>query len=87
MKKNSEKIKVLRSLRPLTGKDALQNTRRGQYLSTKNEPSYIEEVHNPNSICETYVAIKAELQSWRWSGVPFYLRTGKKLREQLAEFD
>ena len=80
-----EKIKVLHSLRPLTGKDALKNTRRGQYLSTKNEPGYVEEVDTPNSICETFVAIKAELQCWRWSGVPFYLRTGKKLREQLAE--
>jgi glucose-6-phosphate 1-dehydrogenase len=80
-----EKIKVLRSLRPLTGKDALENTRRGQYLSSKSEPGYVEEVNTPDSITETYVAIKAELQSWRWSGVPFYLRTGKKLRDQLAE--
>lgn len=80
-----EKIKVLRSLRPLSGKEALQNTRRGQYLSTRNEPSYVEEVGKPNSRCETFVAIKAEIECWRWSGVPFYLRTGKKLREQMAE--
>ena len=80
-----EKIKVLRSLRPLTGKDALKNTRRGQYLSTKNEPGYVEEVGKPNSYCETFVAIKADIQSWRWSGVPFYLRTGKNLRGQFAE--
>lgn len=39
----------------------------------------------PDSDCETFVAIKAEIQSWRWSGVPFYLRTGKKLRKQMAE--
>jgi glucose-6-phosphate 1-dehydrogenase len=80
-----EKIKVLRSLRPLTGKEALQNTRRGQYLSTKSEPGYTEEVGKPDSMCETFVAIKAGIECWRWSGVPFYLRTGKKLRESMAE--
>ena len=80
-----EKIKVLRSLQPLTGKDAIENTRRGQYLATKDEPGYLEEVDNPDSHCETYVAIKAAIESWRWSGVPFYLRTGKKLRSSLAE--
>lgn len=80
-----EKIKVLRSLRPLVGDDALKNTRRGQYLSIQCEPSYVEEVGKTDSHCETFVAIKAEIQSWRWSGVPFYLRTGKKLRNQVAE--
>ncbi len=80
-----EKIKVLRSLRPLTGKDALDNTRRGQYLSTRNEPGYLEEVGRSDSHSETFVAIKAGIECWRWSGVPFYLRTGKKLRESMAE--
>ncbi len=80
-----EKIKVLRSLRPLNGKDALSNTSRGQYLSTSQMPGYREEVNNPASTCETFVALKAEIENWRWSGVPFFLRTGKRLRKSMAE--
>lgn len=80
-----EKLKVLRSLRPLKGHDALRNTVRAQYLGRTNEPSYVEEAGNPNSYTETYVAIKAEIDNWRWSGVPFYLRTGKRLRSRLTE--
>ena len=81
-----EKLKVLRSLRPLSGKAALQNTVRGQYLSGRaGEPSYVQEAGNPASKTECYVAIKAEIDNWRWSGVPFYMRTGKKLRMQMTE--
>lgn len=81
-----EKLKVLRSLRPLTGRNVLTNTVRGQYLGHgPNSPSYLEEVGNPHSKTECYVAIKAEIDNWRWSGVPFYLRTGKKLRAQMTE--
>lgn len=81
-----EKLKVLRSLRPLTGRNVLANTVRGQYLGHgSSSPSYLEEVGNPHSKTECYVAIKAEIDNWRWSGVPFYLRTGKKLRAQMTE--
>lgn len=80
-----EKLKVLRSLKPLVGFDALENTVRGQYSATETAPSYVEEAGNPQSKTECYVAIKAEISNWRWSGVPFYLRTGKKLRSQTTE--
>ncbi|MEZ5479100.1 MAG: glucose-6-phosphate dehydrogenase [Thiolinea sp.] len=72
-----EKLKVLRSLRPLTGLSVLKNTVRAQYRGSGDTPSYLEEAGNPNSTTDSYVAIKAEIDNWRWSGVPFYLRTGK----------
>lgn len=80
-----EKLKVLRALKPMEGLDALENTVRAQYLAGPDSPSYLEEVNNPNSNTECYVAIKAEIENWRWAGVPFYLRTGKKLRNQATE--
>lgn len=80
-----EKLKVLRSLKPLKGHDALENTVRGQYGASETSPSYVEEAGNPQSKTECYVAIKAEVGNWRWSGVPFYMRTGKKLRSQVTE--
>ncbi len=80
-----EKLKVLRSLRPMEGRAALANTVRGQYLAGQDSPSYVQEAGNPDSKTECYVAIKAEIDNWRWSGVPFYLRTGKKLRAQMTE--
>lgn len=70
-----EKLKVLRALTPLTGADVDRCTVRGQYTS------YGEEVGRP-STTETYVALRAEVQNWRWAGVPFYLRTGKRLARQ-----
>lgn len=80
-----EKLKVLRSLRPLKRLEALRNTVRAQYLGRGTDLSYVEEAGNPNSHTETYVAIKAEIDNWRWSGVPFYLRTGKRLRNRITE--
>jgi glucose-6-phosphate 1-dehydrogenase len=80
-----EKLKVLRSLRPLSGRKVLDNTVRGQYLATSSSPAYTEEVGNAASMTESYVALKVEVDSWRWSGVPFYLRTGKRLKAQAAE--
>ncbi|WP_225869107.1 MULTISPECIES: glucose-6-phosphate dehydrogenase [unclassified Nocardioides] len=67
-----EKLKVLRALTPLTGADVDRFTVRGQYTS------YGEEIGHP-STTETFVALRAEVQNWRWAGVPFYLRTGKRL--------
>ncbi|GAA3528835.1 glucose-6-phosphate dehydrogenase [Nocardioides daeguensis] len=67
-----EKLKVLQALKPLTGADVDRFTVRGQYTS------YGEKVGHP-STTETFVALRAEVQNWRWAGVPFYLRTGKRL--------
>jgi glucose-6-phosphate 1-dehydrogenase len=85
-----EKLKVLRALEPLTGGDVLRNTVRGQYRAgaMNGEPvvGYRDEQGiAADSQTETFVAIKAHLNSWRWSGVPFYLRTGKRLQERVAE--
>ena len=85
-----EKLKVLRALRPIKGRDVLTKTVRGQYKSgaANGAPvvGYLHEKDVPSdSTTETFVAIKAEIDSWRWAGVPFYLRTGKRLQEKLAE--
>jgi len=85
-----EKLKVLRALRPFTAEDVRNKTVRGQYragaISGKPVAGYLEEPGIPaDSTTETFVAIKAELENWRWAGVPFYLRTGKRLQERMAE--
>ena len=85
-----EKLKVLRSLKPLTEEDVFQNVIRGQYksgiINGKNVNGYTqEEKVDKNSLTETFVALKIEIQNWRWSGVPFYLRTGKRMQEKAAE--
>ncbi len=85
-----EKLKVLRALRPLTGRDVLQKTVRGQYkagaVAGKPVVGYLDEKDVPkDSSTETFVALRAEIDSWRWAGVPFYLRTGKRLQEKQAE--
>lgn len=85
-----EKLKVLKSLKPLTEEDVLNNVIRGQYKSgaidSKPVSAYTHEANVPaNSYTETFVALKAEIQNWRWAGVPFYLRTGKRMQEKVAE--
>jgi glucose-6-phosphate 1-dehydrogenase len=85
-----EKLKVLCALRPLTGRDVLQKTVRGQYkagaVNGKPVVGYLDEKDVPKeSATETFVALKIEIDSWRWAGVPFYLRTGKRLQEKQAE--
>jgi glucose-6-phosphate 1-dehydrogenase len=85
-----EKLKVLRALRRFTPNTLVQNVVRGQYRSGhvngEAVPSYRKEPDaNPQSRTETFVAVKAEIDTWRWSGVPFYLRTGKRMADQLAE--
>ena len=80
-----EKLKVLRALEPLSGEDALRDTVRGQYLGAPTAPGYLQESNNKDSQTETFVALKAQINSWRWAGTPFYLRTGKRLRSQMAE--
>lgn len=86
----NEKLKVLQSLKPLTEEMVVNNVIRGQYkagsIDGEAAKGYLEEDNIPqNSKMETYVALKAEIQNWRWAGVPFYLRTGKRLQDQMAE--
>jgi len=85
-----EKLKVLRALRPLYGKEAIEHTVRGQYIegaiAGKPVPGYLQEPGvAAESNTETFVALRAYIDSWRWTGVPFYLRTGKRMQERLAE--
>jgi glucose-6-phosphate 1-dehydrogenase len=76
-----EKLKVIRALDPLK----MSDTVRGQYRSTGIDGSYLEHVGNPSSRTESFVAFRAHIANWRWSGTPFYLRTGKKLSARLSE--
>lgn len=86
----NEKLKVFQSLRPMTADDVKNNVIRGQYIDStiKGEPSLAyrkEEGVDPKSKTETYVALKFFIDNWRWSGVPFYIRTGKKLPTRVTE--
>jgi len=86
----NEKLKVLHSLRPIRGAEVETKTVRGQYksgaINGKAVPGYLEEPGVPaDTRTETFVALRVEIDTWRWAGVPFYLRTGKRLQEQLAE--
>jgi glucose-6-phosphate 1-dehydrogenase len=85
-----EKVKVLHALRPLKGADAIQNTYRAQYVSgtdgDRRVPGYKDEVGvAPNSTTETYLAAKLLIDNWRWAGVPFYLRSGKRIPARVTE--
>jgi len=85
-----EKLKVLKALRPITSNNVTQNTVRGQYragfVKGKEVPGYLEEEGaNLKSKTESFVALKAELDNWRWAGVPFYLRTGKRMPTKVSE--
>ncbi len=84
------KLQVLRSLKRFTPTTLAQNVVRGQYRAGHVRgvavPSYRDEPDAPaHSRTETFVALKAEIDSWRWAGVPFYLRTGKRMADSLAE--
>jgi glucose-6-phosphate 1-dehydrogenase len=93
-----EKVKVLNTLRPIRGKDVLARTVRGQYAAGTvrgdRVPGYKDEIEqmrpqkpelSKDSKTETYVAMSLNLDSWRWGGVPFYLRAGKRLSKRIAE--
>jgi glucose-6-phosphate 1-dehydrogenase len=84
----NEKIKVLRSLRPIGGAEVATHAVAGQYTSGAIDgsavPGYVEEIGRP-SRTETYVALRAHIDNWRWSGVPFYLRTGKRMPRRMTE--
>ena len=83
-----EKVKVLRALRPLDASTAASNSVKGQYGSgaIDGQPvkSYAEELGKPSNT-ETFVAVKAFVDNWRWQGVPFYLRTGKRMPAKVSE--
>ncbi len=79
-----EKLKVLRSLKPWTPEALQQHVIRGQYsagsIGGKSVPGYRQETDvNTESQTETFVALRCEIANWRWAGVPFYIRTGKRL--------
>ncbi|MGN6374933.1 MAG: glucose-6-phosphate dehydrogenase [Sphingomonas sp.] len=83
-----EKVKVLRSLREITAAEVPHVTVTGQYgagaIGTNIVKSYVDELGKP-SHTETFVAIKAHIDNWRWQGVPFYLRTGKRMATRRSE--
>ena len=79
-----EKLKVLRALKPWTPESLSQHVVRGQYsagnVSGQAVPGYKQEAGvNPSSSTETFVALRTEIANWRWAGVPFFIRTGKRL--------
>ena len=85
-----EKLKVLKSLKPFTPDSVGRDVVRGQYkagtVDGKAVVGYLDEVKVPaGSPCETFVALRTEVQNWRWAGVPFYLRTGKRLAARDAQ--
>ena len=85
-----EKVKVLRAVKPMSPAEVAEATIRGQYVSGWVEgtqvPSYRDEPEvPPNSERETYVALRLAIESWRWAGVPFYVRTGKALATRVTE--
>ena len=85
-----EKAKVLRSLRPITRRsEVAAKMTRGQYaggtIDGASVPAYVSESGGGESDTETFVAIEAEIENWRWEGVPFYLRTGKRLGDRRTE--
>ncbi|MCU0968014.1 MAG: glucose-6-phosphate dehydrogenase [Rubrivivax sp.] len=84
-----EKLKVLKSLKPFGAESVARDVVRGQYragtVDGKAVSGYLDEVKVPaDSRCETFVALRTEVQNWRWAGVPFYLRTGKRLPSREA---
>ena len=84
------RMEVLRCLHPIRGKDVEQTTVRAQYshgtMNGQDVPGYRrEEGVRPDSTIETYVALKCRVENWRWSGVPFYLRTGKAMPRRASE--
>lgn len=85
-----EKVKVIRALRPIEGEDVSRQVVRGQYASGaidgQETPGYLDEERvAPGSRTETFVALRAHVDNWRWAGVPFYIRVGKRLPKSATE--
>ena len=85
----NEKIKVLQALRPITRDNVRNATVRGQYkegaVHGETVAGYLDELPGGKSTTETFVALKLDIDNWRWSNVPFYLRTGKRLNAKHSE--
>jgi glucose-6-phosphate 1-dehydrogenase len=85
-----EKLKILHALAPIAREEVVNRTVRGQYragvIDGKAIPGYLDEPGiSPDSQAETFVSLKAEIHNWRWAGMPFYLRTGKRLATKTSE--
>lgn len=81
-----EKVKVFRALGQMTHEEVARDVVRARYAATDDHVGYLEEEGvAPDSTTETYVAIRAKIHNWRWSGVPFLLRTGKALTRRYTE--
>ncbi len=76
-----EKLKVIRALEPVDPHHIV----RGQYEADGDAPSFREDVGDPRSLTESFIALRCHVSNWRWAGTPFYLRTGKKLRRRCSE--
>ena len=82
----NEGVKVYESLTPLNEVDLNEHIVRGQYTASNSKKGYREEKGvNPESRTETYIAMKLGISNWRWSGVPFYIRTGKQMPTKVTE--
>jgi len=86
----NEKSKVLEAIRPITVEEVPEWAARGQYgpgsANGRAVPGYLEETGvSPESTTETYAAVKFQVDNWRWAGVPFYLRSGKRLPRRVTE--
>ena len=82
----TEKLKVLQALKVIMPNEVVNNTVRGQYITNGDLPGYLDERGVADqSQTETFVALKAEIDNWRWAGMPIYLRTGKCMHEKLSE--
>ncbi len=85
----NEKVKVLRSLRPIEGREVERKTVRGQYRAgvadSASVPGYADEAGGGTSDTETFVALQVNIDNWRWAGVPFYLRTGKRMSTRSSQ--
>jgi glucose-6-phosphate 1-dehydrogenase len=83
-----EKVRVLRALRPIQGRDVLRHTVRGQYtpgsIAGQPVPGYTDELGRESGT-ETFTALRCEIDTWRWGGVPLYLRTGKRMGSRCSE--
>jgi glucose-6-phosphate 1-dehydrogenase len=87
---HDEQTKILRAIQPLNPERVLDHAVRGQYgegvIDGRPVPAYNTEPNvKPHSTTETFVALSLSIDSWRWAGVPFYLRTGKRLKERVTE--
>jgi glucose-6-phosphate 1-dehydrogenase len=86
----AEKVKVLQAVRPLSGEDLVKSVVRGQYAAGSSQgahvPGYLDEPDvAPDSGTETFAAARLMVDNWRWAGVPFYLRVGKRLPKKVTE--